>query len=61
MSAVYAIDGGIIKDYNIVKCDKLVLLDLDNQTLFELFVELKRRKHTTCDKTSRGNIEKSFV
>lgn len=41
MSAVYAIDGGIIKDYDIVKCDKLVLLDLDNQTLFELFVELK--------------------
>lgn len=41
LSAVYAIDGGIIKDYNIVKCDKLVLLDLDNQTLFELFVELK--------------------
>lgn len=38
---VYAIDGGIIKDYNIVKCDKLVLLDLENQTLFELFVELK--------------------
>ena len=41
MSAVYAIDGGIIKDYKITKCDKLVLLDLDNQTLFELFVELK--------------------
>lgn len=41
LSAVYAIDGGIIKDYNIVKCDKLVLLDLDNQMLFELFVELK--------------------
>ena len=41
LSAVYAIDGGIIKDYNIVKCDKLVLLDLENQTLFELFVELK--------------------
>lgn len=40
-SAVYAIDGGIIKDDNIVKCDKLVLLDLDNQMLFELFVELK--------------------
>ena len=35
-SAVYAIDGGIIKDDNIVKCDKLVLLDLDNQMLFEL-------------------------
>lgn len=41
LSAVYAIDGGIIKDYKITKCDKLVLLDLDNQTLFELFVELK--------------------
>lgn len=41
LSAVYAIDGGIIKDDNIVKCDKLVLLDLDNQMLFELFVELK--------------------
>lgn len=41
LSAVYAIDGGIIKDYSITKCDKLVLLDLDNQTLFELFVELK--------------------
>ena len=38
---VYAIDGGIIKDYNTTKCDKLVLLDLDSQTLFELFVELK--------------------
>lgn len=41
LSAVYAIDGGIIKDYNTTKCDKLVLLDLDSQTLFELFVELK--------------------
>ena len=41
LSAVYAIDGGIIKDTNIVKCDKLVLLGLDNQTFFELFVELK--------------------
>lgn len=41
LSAVYAIDGGIIKDYNIVKCDKLVLLGLENQTLLELFVELK--------------------
>ena len=40
-SAIYAIDGGIIKDDNIVKCDKLVLLDLGNQMLFELFVELK--------------------
>ena len=30
-----AISGGIIKDDNIVKCDKLVLLDLDNQMLFE--------------------------
>lgn len=25
LSAVYAIDGGIIKDYNITKCDKLIL------------------------------------
>ena len=41
MCAVYAIDGGVIKDYNTTKCDKLVLLDLDSQTLFELFVELK--------------------
>ena len=41
LPAVYAIDGGIIKDYKITKCDKLILLDLDNQTLFELFVELK--------------------
>lgn len=41
LSAVYAIDGGIIKDYNITKCDKLILLDFNDQTLFELFVELK--------------------
>lgn len=31
----------LLRMINIVKCDKLVLLDLDNQMLFELFVELK--------------------
>ena len=41
MSAVFAIDGGIIKDTNSVKCDKLVLLCLDDQSFYELFVELK--------------------
>lgn len=40
-SAVYAIDGGIIKDYNVMKCDKLLLLEIDEQKYFELFVELK--------------------
>lgn len=41
LSAVYAIDGGIIKDKEITKCDKLVLIDLGNDDLFELFIELK--------------------
>lgn len=41
-SAVYAIDGGIIKDLQIAKCDKLVLIDTtDHEDWFELFVELK--------------------
>lgn len=39
--AVYAIDGGIIKDKETVRCDKLVLICLDEQAFFELFVELK--------------------
>lgn len=41
MSAVYGIDGGVIKDLRVMKCDKLILVDLDNLALFELFVELK--------------------
>ena len=41
LSAVYAVDGGIIKDNNVMKCDKLVLLDIGEQKLLELFVELK--------------------
>lgn len=41
LSAVYAIDGGIIKDKSITKCDKLVLVCLDEPYYFELFVELK--------------------
>lgn len=41
LSAVYAIDGGIIKDINVIKCDKLVLLDVGEHKLLELFVELK--------------------
>lgn len=41
LSAVYAVDGGIIKDNNIMKCDKLVLLDIGEQKLLELFIELK--------------------
>lgn len=43
LTAVYAIDGGIIKDNNILKCDKLILMDVNNQQLVELFVELKGR------------------
>lgn len=43
MSAVYAIDGGIIKDKKILKCDKLILASLVNEQWFELFVELKGR------------------
>lgn len=50
LSAVYAIDGGIIKDYNTTKCDKLVLLDLDSQTLFELpFMEADNRIKYECN------------
>lgn len=41
MSAVYGIDDGVIKDLRVLKCDKLILVDLDNLALFELFVELK--------------------
>ena len=41
MSAVYGIDGGVIKYLRVMKCDKLILVDLDNLALFELFVELK--------------------
>lgn len=41
LSAVYGIDGGVIKDRHIVKCDKLILVDLGHLSLFELFVELK--------------------
>lgn len=41
LAAVYAIDGGIIKNSNVVKCDKLVLVDIENQKFLELFVELK--------------------
>ena len=41
LSAVYAVDGGIIKDNNVMKCYKLILLDVGEQKLLELFVELK--------------------
>lgn len=43
MSAVYAIDGGIIKDKKLQKCDKLILASLDKERWLELFVELKGR------------------
>lgn len=43
MTAVYAIDGGIITDKDCLKCDKLLLASLDPDRWFELFVELKGR------------------
>lgn len=43
LSAVYAVDGGIIKDNDRLKCDKLILLDRSNNHYVELFVELKGR------------------
>ena len=43
MSAVYAIDGGIIKDKKILKCDKLILANIGEERWLELFVELKGR------------------
>lgn len=43
MSAVYAIDGGIIKDKTVLKCDKLILACMEQDKWFELFVELKGR------------------
>lgn len=42
-SAVYAIDGGIIKDTKSLKCDKLIVACLEQDKWFELFVELKGR------------------
>ena len=42
-TAVYAIDGGIITDNNVLKCDKLILIEGDNRQFVELFVELKGR------------------
>lgn len=43
MSAVYAIDGGIINDKKCSKCDKLILVCLEQDKWFELFIELKGR------------------
>ena len=43
LSAVYAVDGGIIKDKKTQKCDKLILTELDGEQWLELFVELKGR------------------
>lgn len=43
MSAVYAVDGGIIKDNHVLKCDKLILGAIKETKWLELFVELKGR------------------
>ena len=40
-SAVYSVDGGIIKDKTIQKCDKLILVEAENCQITEIFVELK--------------------
>lgn len=41
MSAIYGIDGGVIKDKTICKCDKLLLVDRGENGLVGIFVELK--------------------
>lgn len=43
LSAAYAVDGGIIRDYHVAKCDKLILVDVGEPHFMELFVELKGR------------------
>lgn len=39
--ARFLIDGGVITDNNVSRCDKLVLIKLNNQKWVQIFIELK--------------------